>query len=129
MNNPKVPVSWGELFDKITILQIKSEKLCSPPAIKNVNTELHMLSTIIDEKVPNLSEAKEFEKELKLINQQLWDIEDQIREKERKKIFDSEFIHCARMVYITNDKRSKIKRSINQVFGSDLMEEKSYSPY
>ena len=68
MNNPKVPVSWGELFDKITILQIKSEKLCSPQAIKNVNTELHMLSTIIDEKVPNLSEAKEFEKELKLIN-------------------------------------------------------------
>ena len=88
-----------------------------------------MLRTIIDEKVPNLSEAKEFEKELKLINQKLWDIEDQIREKERKKIFDSEFIQCARMVYITNDKRSIIKRSINQVFGSDLMEEKSYSSY
>ena len=129
MNNPKVPVSWGELFDKITILQIKSEKLCSSQALKNVNTELHMLSTIINEKVPNLSEVKEFEKELKLINRQLWDIEDQIREKERKKNFDSEFIQYARMVYITNDKRSIIKKSINQVFGSDLMEEKSYSPY
>tara|TARA_B100000029_G_C17288133_1_gene856013 strand:+ start:436 stop:825 length:390 start_codon:yes stop_codon:yes gene_type:complete len=129
MNNPTVPVSWGELFDKITILQIKSEKLCFPEALKNVNTELHMLRSIIDEKIPHSSEVKEFEKELQLINRQLWDIEDQIREKERKKVFDSEFIQFARMVYITNDKRSVIKKSINNFFGSDFMEEKSYATY
>ena len=129
MNNPRVPISWGELFDKITILQIKLENLTSKNALNNVGREFKQLHSILIKYFPNSIEAKQLEEELKQINQQLWDIEDNIRDKERNRSFDDEFIQLARSVYIINDERSRIKRKINDIFGSEFVEEKSYSEY
>ena len=129
MNNPLVPISWGELFDKITILQIKLDKLTSKNALNNVGREFKQLQSILIKYFPNSIEAKQLEEELKKINQQLWDIEDNIRDKERNRSFDDEFIQLARSVYIINDERSRIKRKINDIFGSEFVEEKSYSEY
>ena len=129
MNNPLVPISCGELFDKITILQIKLDKLTSKNALNNVGREFKQLQSILIKYFPNSIEAKQLEEELKQINQQLWDIEDNIRDKERNRSFDDEFIQLARSVYIINDERSRIKRKINDIFGSEFVEEKSYSEY
>ncbi len=129
MKSPYVPISWGELLDKITILQIKFENLTSEDALKNVDRESKQLRAIFNENFSADIEANRLEAELKQINQQLWDIEDKIRDKERNGSFDNEFIQLARSVYITNDERSRIKRRINDVFGSELFEEKSYSEY
>ena len=129
MNSPQIPISWGELLDKITILQIKLENLTSQEALNNVAWELKQLQSIFFQSCPETIQPKELELELKKINQKLWDIEDKIRDKEKHKSFDVEFIQLARSVYITNDERSRIKRRINETFGSDLIEEKSYSEY
>ncbi len=129
MNSPQVPISWGELFDKITILQIKLENLTSKDALENVERECKQLRSIFIKYFPESTEAKQLEEELKQINQQLWDIEDKIRDKERNRSFDDEFIQLARSVYIINDGRSRIKRKINDVFGSEFVEEKSYPEY
>jgi hypothetical protein len=129
MNTPQVPISWGELFDKITILQIKLENLTSKPALENVEQELKKLQSIFTQYCPKKMETTQLEGELRQINQQLWDIEDKIRDKERHNDFDGEFIQLARSVYITNDERSRIKRKINDMLGSELVEEKSYSKY
>ena len=129
MNSPQIPISWGELIDKITILQIKLVNLTSHDAQNNVARELKQLQSIFLKYCPEAIKTKQHELELKRINQQLWDIEDKIREKEKFKSFDAEFIQLARSVYITNDERSRIKRRINETFGSDLIEEKSYSEY
>ena len=129
MNIPQVPISWGELFDKITILQIKLENLTSKDALENVEREFKQLRSIFIKYFPESTEAKQLEEELKQINQQLWDIEDKIRDKERNRSFDDEFIQLARSVYIINDERSRIKRKINDFFGSEFVEEKSYAKY
>jgi hypothetical protein len=129
MNSPKVPVSWGELFDKITILQIKLENLTLKSALENVEREHKQLYTIFLKNVSEETGATKLLEELKQINQKLWDIEDNIRDKERAKSFDDEFLQLARGVYFTNDERSRIKRNINDAFGSELVEEKSYSDY
>ena len=129
MLSPQVPISWGELFDKITILQIKLENLTYETALENVEREYRQLRSIFIESFPDNIEAKNMETELKQINQQLWVIEDQIRDKERNMSFDEIFIQLARSVYITNDQRSRIKRRINDMFGSELVEEKSYAEY
>jgi len=129
MKNPFVPISWGELFDKITILQIKSEKILLPDSLKNIDKELKKLRFIFDEAFAENLLALEFMEKLRQINFELWNIEDQIREKERKKVFDNEFIQLARSVYIKNDQRSVIKGKINKAFGSELVEQKSYSKY
>ena len=129
MNSPQILISWGELFDKITILQIKLENLTSKDALENVEREFKQLRSIFIKYFPESTEAKQLEEELKQINQQLWDIEDKIRDKERNRSFDDEFIQLARSVYITNDERSHIKRRINETFRSDLIEEKSYADY
>jgi hypothetical protein len=129
MNSPKIPISWGELLDKITILQIKNENLTSESALENVEREFKQLGSILTKNFPSNADAQQFEEELRHINQKLWDIEDKIREKEKHKSFDDEFIQLARSVYITNDERSRIKRRINETFGSELVEEKSYSDY
>ena len=129
MNSPQIPISWGELLDKITILQIKLENLISQEALNNVAWELKQLQSIFFQSCPKAIKPKQLELELKKINQRLWDIEDKIRDKEKHKSFDDEFIQLARSVYITNDERSRIKRRINETFGSDLIEEKSYSEY
>jgi len=117
----EIPVSYGELFDKITILQIKNEKIQSD----NVAKELQLL---LDKSKDNKIDTNLFD-QLKLINQTLWDIEDRIRIKERDQQFDQEFIDLARSVYIENDKRATIKKLINIQFNSDIIEEKQYVKY
>ena len=129
MKNPLIPISWGELFDKITILQIKSEKILSPDSLKNVDKELKELRLIFDKAFAENLLALEFMEKLRQINFELWNIEDQIREKERKKAFGNEFIQLARSVYMKNDQRSVMKGKINKAFGSDLVEQKYYSKY
>ena len=129
MKIPQISISWGELFDKITILQIKLENLQSKSALKNVKLEHDQLCKIYDSNFLEHENARRLMHDLKKINQKLWDIEDKIRDKERSKIFDQEFIELARKVYFTNDERSRIKRNINEIFGSELIEEKSYAHY
>ena len=129
MKIPQISISWGELFDKITILQIKLENLHSKSALKNVKLEHDQLCKIYDSNFLEHENARRLMHDLKKINQKLWDIEDKIRDKERSKIFDQVFIELARKVYFTNDERSCIKRNINEIFGSELFEEKSYAHY
>jgi hypothetical protein len=129
MKTPLIPVSWGELFDKITILEIKIENLQEKNALNNVKTEHDQLNTIYNNNFLKDEIARVLFNDLKEINHKLWEIEDLIRDKERNKTFDKEFIELARNVYFTNDERSRIKRNINDTFGSEIIEEKSYSDY
>ena len=129
MKTPLIPISWGELFDKLTILQIKLENLRDKKALKNVKIEHDQLQLIYNNNFLGNQNAKLFLTDLKEINKKLWDIEDKIRDKERNKVFDKEFVELARNVYITNDKRSSIKRKINKIFKSEIIEEKSYEDY
>ena len=126
INNKKVinaPISIGEIFDKITILEIKKEKLKNEKLI-NVNLELKLLKKIVNDNGLNVD--KKLINNLREVNNKLWNIEDKIRKKEKLKAFDNEFIEIARSVYIENDKRSEIKREINTKYNSELVEEKSY---
>jgi len=129
MKAPLIPISWGELFDKLTILQIKLENLQDKNALKNVKIEYDELFKIYNNNFLEDENAIRLLTDLKNINKILWNIEDDIRDKERHKTFDEEFIELARNVYITNDERSRIKRNINNTFGSQFIEEKSYSDY
>jgi hypothetical protein len=129
MNTPKVAVSWGELLDKLTILEIKLENISAKNALDNIEREYAQLQVIFSENISEESEVNKLLMELKEVNQKLWDIEDKIRDKERGKFFDDDFIQLARSVYITNDERSRIKRRINEMLGSELVEEKSYADY
>ena len=129
MKTPLIPISWGELFDKITILQIKLENLQNQNALKNVKIEYDELFKIYENNFRVDANAKRLLAELKTINKRLWNIEDDIRDKERHKTFDEEFIKLARSVYITNDERSRIKKDINLKYGSEFVEEKSYQKY
>ncbi|MFC1841990.1 DUF6165 family protein, partial [Candidatus Dependentiae bacterium] len=123
------PIAIGELVDKITILQIKSENIKDPKKLNNIHAELDALINTLDVCVEKSAELDAFTAELLDINKQLWDIEDDIRDKERHKRFDRKFIQLARNVYITNDKRCAVKRKINELTGSRLLEEKSYAAY
>lgn len=120
----EIPVSIGELFDKITILQIKKEKIQSPEKLKNVNKELNLLLQKINQFVIN-DIQNEYDK-LKKVNLILWEVEDDIRKKEKEKCFDESFINLARTVYIENDKRAELKQKINEIMNSNLIEEKEY---
>jgi hypothetical protein len=122
-----VPVSVGELLDKITILQIKNERIESAEKLVNVNRELQALLETCEKHAINTSHP--LVSELKSVNEALWVIEDDIREKERAKEFDSKFVELARAVYVTNDRRFLIKSKINKEMGSHYAEEKSYKPY
>ncbi|MFV1983991.1 MAG: DUF6165 family protein [Thiohalomonadales bacterium] len=125
----KVDISFGELLDKITILQIKSERITNAAKLQNIHHEMELLQSIW-EKSDEVNIDIKFEiYELKTINEKLWDIEDDIREKEFKKEFDEKFIELARAVYVTNDKRADFKRRINIKLNSELVEEKSYAEY
>ena len=125
----KVELAYGELLDKITILQIKSERITDAEKLANVNKELNLLNDLwASDSKSSVDIANEF-KALKEINEKIWDIEDGIRDKERDKKFDEKFIELARSVYYSNDKRAEIKRAINMKLGSELIEEKSYSDY
>jgi hypothetical protein len=123
------PISWGELLDKITILEIKSERLTSPTALTNVRRELELLSRIADQAADRGGKLPALKTALKKVNEELWTIEDRIREKEAKRIFDREFIELARSVYRNNDERGRLKREINLLLNSDLIEEKQYTRY
>ena len=129
MKAPLTPISWGELFDKITILEIKLQNVQEKNALNNIKKEHDKLCIIYQNNFLEDINAKNLMYDLKQINQKLWKIEDNIRDKERNKTFDEEFIELARSVYLTNDKRSKIKRKINETFGSELIEEKLYADY
>ncbi len=124
-----VPVSVGEVMDKITILQIKAENITDAEKLKNVVHELNSLLPLIDKEIYQKQEIKNLMDQLRNTNQELWTIEDEIREKEAKKAFDDAFIALARSVYVTNDKRADLKKQINLLTGSDLVEEKSYEKY
>jgi len=125
---PSIPVSWGELIDKITILEIKVARLVVAEQRANAAKELDLLRGIAGEALNHRDVASAMI-ELKAINEALWEIEDRIREHERAGRFDSEFIALARSVYRRNDERGRIKRDISLALGSGLIEEKSYSPY
>lgn len=124
-----VPVSWGELLDKIAILRIKSERITDTGKRANVIRELERLDELRSGSIVESDELAQLEKELKEVNEALWDIEDDIRVCEKERDFGSRFVELARSVYKTNDKRAALKYSINMLLGSDLVEEKSYEPY
>ncbi len=125
----QVPVSWGEMLDKITILEIKSEQIKDAGKLMNIRRELEELCRTRDELIVMPDEVKAMVAELKHINQKLWVVEDDLRECERKKDFGAKFVELARAVYYTNDERAAVKREINDALGSALVEEKSYAAY
>ena len=125
----QVPVSVGEVLDKITILQIKLAHISDAAKRTNIQNELDALLPLVAGDAFTTDQMQALMAELKSVNEALWDIEDDIREKEAAKSFDAEFIRLARAVYITNDKRAEIKKQINLATGSALVEEKSYESY
>ncbi len=126
----KIEVSNGEILDKITILVIKSKMITDPVKLKNINNELDELISFLDVVgyESNVT-VNSLVKELQSINEKLWVIEDKLRDKEKLKEFDDEFIQLARGVYFTNDERARIKKNLNEVTNSKLVEEKSYQKY
>jgi len=124
-----VPLSVGEVLDKVTILEIKSERIDDAAKLKNINNELAQLRALLTDAVFDEASIKSLVDELKQINETLWDIEDNIRDQEMAGTFGDRFIELARAVYVTNDKRAMIKKKLNEATGSTLVEEKSYKDY
>ena len=126
----KIEVSNGEILDKITILLIKSKKITDQTKLKNINNELNELVPFLDivGYKTNVT-VYDLVTELEIVNEKLWVVEDKLRDKERSKQFDEEFIQLARSVYFTNDERARIKKRLNEVTYSKLVEEKSYQKY
>jgi hypothetical protein len=124
-----VPISPGELIDKITILEIKSQRMTDAAKLHNVRTELALLSDTWKASPYSATDISAEWAALRDVNAKLWDIEDDIRDKERDGRFDAGFIELARAVYVTNDERAAIKKRINTKLGSALVEEKSYAAY
>src|ERR1700727_2338006 len=129
MNEIKVPISPGELLDKITILRIKAQRMSDPAKLSNVRLELRTLEETWGASPHAKVDIGADIDSLSLVNERLWVIEDDIRDKERAQAFDSEFIRLARAVYFENDERAAIKRRINLKLGSTIVEEKSYAEY
>ena len=126
---PLTPISWGELIDKITILEIKQINIKSISALSNINKELGYLSEIVKNSDGVSELITELKQQLLDVNKRLWQVEDEIRDKELKQEFDRIFIELARKVYRLNDERAKLKKDINQVLKSELVEEKSYKNF
>jgi len=124
-----VPVSFGELIDKITILEIKSARISDKAKLENVRTELDMLEQSWRQSPASATDIGDLKGELRAVNERLWVIEDDIRIQEMQQRFDAEFVRLARAVYFENDERARIKRRINERLGSTLVEEKSYQDY
>ncbi|MFT5396097.1 MAG: putative nucleic acid-binding Zn-ribbon protein [Gammaproteobacteria bacterium] len=125
----QIDISVGELIDKITILQIKSERISDDAKLKNINKELGVLQTQWSSSSYKNNDLDKNTNDLKKVNEKLWEIEDKIRIKESQQCFDNEFIELARSVYFINDERAELKRKLNSQTGSALVEEKSYSNY
>ena len=124
-----IPVSLGELLDKISILEIKNKKITNESKLVNIKKELSGLKNVLNELDINMSEANDLFEDLYKINLSLWEIEDSIRLLEKNEDFGKDFVKLARSVYITNDKRFEVKNKINQLFKSQYIEEKSYEDY
>ena len=125
----QVPVSFGELIDKMTILEIKSKQMTDPAKLANVRNELDQLADTWSAHPASKTDITDERARLLAVNELLWDIEDRIRLKEKAQAFDQEFIELARAVYFRNDERAAVKREINLKLGSQLVEEKSYQDY
>jgi hypothetical protein len=125
----QTPVSYGELIDKITILEIKSRRITDDAKLANVRNELDMLNATWANDAASQTDIADERERLHAVNETLWNIEDAIRVKERAQAFDQEFIELARAVYFRNDERAAFKREINLKLGSELVEEKSYQDY
>jgi len=124
-----VDISPGELLDKISILEIKSARMTDADKLENVRYELALLRKTWEDSVDASDSLKDFESELQSVNERLWDIEDAIRVCEANQDFGPRFVELARSVYTTNDRRAEIKREINTMLGSSIVEEKSYTEY
>ncbi len=129
MNDILVPVSPGELLDKITILRIKSARITDAAKLGNVRLELELLEKTWRDSGCAAAGLTAEERALQEVNERLWDVEDRIREKEAHQSFDHDFIELARAVYVNNDERATIKKRVNVALGSRIVEEKSYKPY
>ena len=129
MQDIAVPISPGELLDKITILRIKSARMQDAAKLANVRHELQLLEQTWRAVLPAGIDLRSEEQALEAVNAKLWDVEDLLRDQEAEKRFDAKFIELARAVYFTNDERAAIKKRINVKLGSALVEEKSYRPY
>jgi hypothetical protein len=129
MSEISVPVSPGELIDKLTILEIKSARMSDAKKLANVRTELGILQSTWAKSAYARTDISAEKAALQAVNQRLWAIEDDIRDKERAKAFDAEFIRLARAVYVENDERAALKKRINEKLGSSIVEEKSYREY
>jgi hypothetical protein len=129
MSEISAPVSFGELLDKMAILQIKTERMSDPAKLANVRKELDALNTTWSAHPASKVDITALRAELKKINEALWVVEDDIRLKEKAQAFDAEFIRLARAVYFTNDDRARVKKDINLKLGSAYVEEKSYEDY
>ena len=127
--NVNIEISIGEFFDKLTILEIKKQQIKDDSKLVNINTELDALNELLSGLAFSRADVESEVAELKAINEKLWVIEDDIRDKEAAKSFGQAFIELARSVYFTNDRRSEVKRDINIKLGSDFIEEKSYEEY
>ncbi|MBT6157491.1 MAG: hypothetical protein HOL01_12180 [Planctomycetaceae bacterium] len=124
-----VEIAPGELIDRMTILEIKSERITDAAKLANVRIELETLQRARDADVPASDQLDRLTAELKAVNEALWEIEDDIRDCERAQDFGPRFIELARSVYVTNDQRAALKREINDLLGSRIVEEKSYASY
>jgi DNA repair exonuclease SbcCD ATPase subunit len=129
MSEISVPVSFGELLDKIAILQIKSERMSDPAKLANVRHELSALEKTWLAHPAAGRDVARLRTELKSVNERLWEIEDDIRDKEKAQSFDDGFVQLARSVYFVNDERARLKKEINLALGSSYVEEKSYADY
>jgi len=125
----KIPISWGELIDKITILEIKMDRIKDAKKLENIEKELLALRLVFDQGCSEPEVIVDLKAELRAVNEKLWEIEDDIRKCEKAKDFSQRFIDLARAVYINNDQRAALKRDINTVLKSELFEEKSYEDY
>jgi hypothetical protein len=129
MSTISAPVSFGELIDKLTILEIKSDRIDDPAKLANVRVEQDLLNATWSAHPASRTDITDERARLRAVNEALWEIEDRIRLKEKDKAFDEAFIELARSVYIRNDERAVVKRAINEKLGSTLVEEKSYKNY
>ncbi len=129
MSDILTPISPGELLDKVTILQIKSENIQDAVKLENVNIERKALQSVVSKHIPQTQKLQDLTAALLAVNKELWVIEDDIRDCERTGDFGDTFVQLARAVYVTNDKRADLKKQINTQMGSKLVEEKSYTDY
>ncbi|MGE0650521.1 MAG: DUF6165 family protein [Alphaproteobacteria bacterium] len=128
-NSITIRISPGEAIDRLTILEIKSERMTDASRLANVRRELAELKAVVEPHVPTRDDVRDLHNRLKAVNEKLWDIEDDIRACERRKDFGEKFLELARAVYVNNDERARLKRAINDALGADIIEEKSYTPY